>query len=138
MEAVDFIGLFAIWFVISAALLLWEFRGKQWVTRAKALMQGRENAMGDIDELRKDMHVGKQKYVNLDNEASMMHEMLARVEMISASMEKRAPSKDRVFLKTDTNAWTRDQWKLSASGLSSASWSSMGMWRSFLRVVTTS
>ena len=36
--------------------------------------------------------------------------MLTRLEFISALTEQRLPSKERVFLKTDKDQWTRRQW----------------------------
>ena len=47
-------------------------------------------------------------------EASMLHELLARVELLSAQMQKRDPYKSNVFMKTNTNQWTVQRWKVSA------------------------
>jgi hypothetical protein len=44
----------------------------------------------------------------------MLHELLARVELLSAQMQKRDPYKSNVFMKTNTNQWTVQRWKDSA------------------------
>lgn len=51
------------------------------------------------------------RYVNMDNEASMLHELLARVELLSANLEQREPEKGKVFMKTNTSQWTIKHWQ---------------------------